>query len=255
MKAQLRDLLLVAASMAFGAILVLILSWALQKLPADPPYFTTTQEQLDYQYKLNHSADRVSSMLPSINADDGRLYLAVDMSNQLNECTSASCAVAVEREGGYEVKLPVGHTYRLDGGDLGLASYDDRYTAQPIVSLTYWDPVAHEPRTLTSQDGKSVEAPEVLQYRQVRDLKEGQYGFIDIRDVVELDDGRIEVVSFADLAYEPGDASFNTSEDVVVPITLQKNGVIAVCLDRSPALYLPDIALEEDGLDAELKDC
>jgi hypothetical protein len=225
-----------------------------QDVPTEPSYYTTAQEQLDYQYELDRSEDRVAGNFPSYDTADGRIYLAVSKDGWTGGCFR-SCAVAVKNDDGWEVKLPVGFTYALNGSNAGMTRHVEEYNAEQITSITYWDPEAHELRTTTAEDGGSVQAPEVLRSRQVKDLEVGQYGFIAMHDVIEVANGKVEVVSFGEMSLEPGDYSFETDYDLVIPVTRREDGTLILCMNRPPVFYLPDTELEEDGIDAEIENC
>jgi hypothetical protein len=144
------------------------------------------RQQQGYQQTLTHNIQhRVPRNAIVLRGGQVAVVKGATANTPVPDCTFR-CATVRSIPGGLAVSLPVGFSYQDAGYQL--TSDPKRYTFSNdrVLELTYWDPTANQPRTLTSGKGVgSVTLPTILHQRSVADLRVGEGGYIENTDIIE----------------------------------------------------------------------
>lgn len=184
------------------------------------PFYQDTPERQNYESALMASPGRMEATFGTIVDDTtGRLYAAYITDRPLCD---KQCMIVEQIDGGYAVTLPVAYSYAA-----GSKSFDSPYERGNIARLTYWDPAAHQPRTLTATAGESVVLPDVLRDRKITTVQKGETVYTS-PDYIRLGvDGRIRVVDSVSVRSEPGGSRYGLVD--LARLTRTSDGFVA-CL-------------------------
>lgn len=191
------------------------------------PFYQDTSERRNYEAALLAASDRVDADFGTV-VDDvtGKLHTAYITDRSTCE---RRCMTVKDVDGGYTVTLPVAFSYST-----GTKQFGSPYQPGNIVSLTYWDPSEHQPKTITAVAGESVSLPEVLRHRKIDTVQKGETVYISPDFIRYGKDGRLRVVEGVGVRAEPGGSHYGLVE--LARLTRTSDGFVA-CLPTGYQLH------------------
>lgn len=231
---------LIVVALGFMAALAFVLCADAKKVPA---HYQDTPERQNYEAALMADPERVEATFGTI-VDDvtGKLHTAY--LNDRGICRQR-CMTVKAVDGGYAVSLPVAYVDATAS-----KSFLAPYEPGNIVELTYWDPVAHQPRTITAPSGDSVVLPEVFHSRKLDSMKRGETMYASPYMVRRGTDERVRVLGNIPVFYEPGGSRYGMID--LARLTRTSDGFVA-CLPagyellRDEAMSSPYVVTLEVG--------
>ena len=218
-----RPVVIALVTVALGYVAALAFAFLVdaKKVPA---HYQDTPERQSYEAALMADPGRVEATFGTI-VDDvtGKLHTA--HLNDPGMCRQR-CMTVKAVDGGYAVRLPVAYV-----DTAATKSFTAPYEPGNIIELTYWDPVAHQPRTVTAPPGDSVMLPEVFRSRKLDSMKRGETMYVSPYMVRRGTDERVRVLGNVSVFYEPGGSRYGMID--LARLTRTSDGFVA-CL---PAGY------------------
>lgn len=194
-------------------------------------HYQDTPERQNYEAALMADPDRVEATFGTIfDEATGKLHTAY--LNDRGTCRQR-CMAARKVDGGYAVTLPVSYTEATASKSFGAP-----YERGNIVSLTYWNPVSHQPQTITAAPGDSVALPDVFRGRKLDSMRRGETMYVSPYLVRRGTDGRLRVLANVNVLYEPGGLRYGMID--LARLTRTSDGFVA-CLPASYELLSDEV--------------